>query len=374
MKISIIEANMTEYQHSYPNSVYINILADIFGHNNIEVYCSEEHFKCMGFTKCIKAVRYIPIKVIPGNNNMIKKFIYEFYNTFKIIKSCRSDLIIFLSSCPDIQLPLISYMRRKKQPNIIIMTHGELEGLLMGGKWKIWSYPFWIDRCFKKRLPQNVFRIVLGKSISQYLKKVYKEPNIFYIDQPRDDFKEKNEVVPCTYKNIYGFIGDFLIKKGGNTFKKIANEVEKSSSEFWLIGAHHENIGNDIKTFSKMNEYLNKNYFDSLIEKITYACFPYPCDSYKLTASGAVLDAIRHLKPIIYIGNDYFDGIFEFSGDIGYRCRNEKEFCDTIHFLEQHVDIARYRFQVENLKVLQNKFQKDAVAAQLENIIDRILN
>lgn len=374
MKISIIEANMTEYQHSYPNSVYINIFIDILGRDNVEVYCSEEHFKCMGFINNNNVIRHIPIKVIPGNKDMIKKFFYEFYNTFKIIKNCGSDLIIFLSACPDVQLPLISYMRRKKEPKVIIMTHGELEGLLMDGKWKIWSYPFWISRCFKNRLPQNVFRIVLGRSISQYLKTMYKETNIYYIDQPRDGFKEENDILPCSYNNTYGFIGDFLDKKGGNTFRKIAGEIKDSSSEFWLIGPYHESIGNDIKTFSEMNEYLNKKQFDDLIEKITYACFPYPCDSYKLTASGAVLDAIRHLKPIIYIGNDYFDGIFACSGDIGYRCKDEKEFCDTIRSLEQHVDIERYRLQVRNLYVLQNKFKKAAVMAQLKNIIDSVLN
>ena len=194
MKISIVEANMTEYQHSYPNSIYINILVNIFRRDNVEVYCAEKHFKCMGFQKSDISIRHIPIKVVPGNQAMIKKFFYECYNTFKIVKNSGSDLIIFLSSCPDIQLPLISYMRRKGGPKVIIMTHGELEGLLMDGKWKIWSYPFWISRCFKKRLPSNVFRIVLGKSIKQNLERLYKEDNIYYIDQPRNGFRERNDI------------------------------------------------------------------------------------------------------------------------------------------------------------------------------------
>lgn len=242
----------------------------------------------------------------------------------------------------------------------------------MDGKWKIWSYPFWISKCFKRKLPHNVFRIVLGKSISQNLKKLYKEQNIYYIDQPRDGFKEKNEVVPNNYRNIYGFIGDFLNKKGGMTFKKVAAEMANTGSEFWLIGPYHENIGNDIKTFTGMNEYLVKKQFNDLIEKITYACFPYPSDSYKLTASGAVLDAIRYLKPIIYIKNDYFDGIFDGSGDIGYRCKDEKEFCDTIHFLDQNTNIEQYNLQVKNLKLLQNKFKEETVMNQMKNIMSNI--
>lgn len=369
MKIAIVEANMTEYQHSYPNSIYINILVNIFRRDNVEVYCADKHFKCMGFQKSDMSIRHIPIKVVPGNKAMIKKFFYECYNTFKIVKSSGSDLIIFLSSCPDIQLPLISYMRRKEGPKVIIFTHGELEGLLMSGKWKIWSYPFWISRCFKKGLPPNVFRIVLGKSIKQNLERLYKEKNIYYIDQPRDGFSERNDTVPNRYKNIYGFIGDFLNKKGGATFKKAAHAMALSNSEFWVIGSYHEDVGNDIKTFSKINEYLEKEKFNELIEKITYACFPYPSDSYKLTASGAILDAIRFLKPIIYIKNDYFDGIFEDSGDIGYRCENEKEFCNTIELLDHQVDVERYNLQMKNLKALQTKFRQETVSIQLENIM-----
>lgn len=373
MKISIVEANMTEFQHSYANSVYINILVDILGKDNVEIYCSEEHFKCMGFTSCDENIHYNSINVVPGNRTMIKKFFYEFYNTFNIVKNSGSDLIIFLSSCPDIQLPLISYMRRRSLTKVIIMTHGELEGLLMDGKWKIWSYPFWISKCFKRRLPCNVYRIVLGKSISQNLKKLYKEKNIYYIDQPRDGFKDENEVVPNDHKNIYGFIGDFLDKKGGKTFKKAADEINNSSSEFWLIGPYHGNVGNNIKTFTGMNEFLAKKQFNDLVEKITYACFPYPSNSYRLTASGSVLDAIRYLKPIIYIKNDYFDGIFEGGGDIGYRCNDEKEFCDTIYFLDENTDTERYNLQIKNLKLLQKKFKKETVMNQMENIIDIIL-
>lgn len=373
MKISIIEANMTAYQHSYPNSVYIKIFTEIFGKDNVEIYCSDEHFKCMGFQKWDHIINHVSIKVVPGNKNMIKKFFYEYYYTFKTLKCSSSDLIIFLSSCPDIQLPLISYMKNRNVPKIIIMTHGELEGLVMGEKWKFWSYPFWISRCFKRSLPHSVARIVLGKSISDNLQRLYNEKNIYYIDQPRDGFKEKNCVIPKEKRNIYAFIGDFLTKKGGETFKKAAKTISNTSSEFWLIGPYHEDIGENIKTFCGPDQYLNKREFDSLIEKITYACFPYPESSYKFTASGAVLDAIRFLKPIVYIQNDYFDGIFENSGNIGYRCKDESEFYNTLIMLDKNINVEKYNQQIENLKKLQGKFQEKTIECELKKIVDSVM-
>ena len=49
------------------------------------------------------------------------------------------------------------------------MTHGELEGLLNQKSNKIWSYPFWVKRCFQQDFQSNIYRIVLGHSIKNYL-------------------------------------------------------------------------------------------------------------------------------------------------------------------------------------------------------------
>ena len=372
-KIAIVEANMTGLQHAYPNGVYCSLISELYGKENISLQCSCEHLKAMKISNVYSEFK--ALQVVSDDNKMIQKFFVEMNNTFRIINETDADIIIFLSCFPDVQFAIQMYAKfigTKKK--IVIFTHGELEGLLMSEKWKLWSYPFWISLCMKNTMPQNVYRIVLGKSIMDNLNKLHHDKAIFYIDQPRDNFSTENKVCHEKKHNTYSFIGDFLEKKGSKTFLK-ASEMTDSNSRFMIIGKYHPvtnaSIGSNVCICGK-NGFIEKDEFDELIKETTYACYPYPTNSYRLTASGAVLDAIRFLKPIIYIANDYFDSIFEGAGNIGYRCKNEAEFIRIIQELDNSDRTIEYKNQVENLKSLQQKFGKENIKKQLNKILDSI--
>lgn len=376
MKVAIVEANMTGIQHSYPNGIYTTMISKIMGNENVDLYCTMEHFDAMNIEST--GIDFYPIEVVFDDNKMIKKFFCEYKNTIRIIKDSKYDLIIFLSCFANIQLCLLDYVRRHKiKTKIIIFTHGELEGLIMNGKWKIWSYPFWINLCFKNKLPSNVIRIVLGESIKNNLKSLFGDNNIFYIDQPRNKFADINMKKPNNNDNIFAYIGDFLEKKGASTYLEVAKKMNDfSNSKFFVIGPNHcktKKYPTNIVFCGNEKEYLSAEEFDSFIQKATYACFPYPSNTYKLTASGAVLDAIRFLKPIIYIGNDYFDGIFQNAGNIGYRCKDEEDFVKTIKYLDNNDCTEDYKMQVDNLKKIQSKFSMENVKCQLGDILKRVV-
>jgi hypothetical protein len=378
MRVAIVEANMNGTQHSYPNGVYVKIIANIFKDNKVDLYCAYDHLKCMGLNKSLPSnVKFHPIKVVSSNEqNMIKKFSLEFRNTFNILNNSKADLVIFLSSFPDIQLPVLKSAKRWPNRKIIIFTHGELEGLIMPTKWKIWSYPFWMSQCFKHNLPENIYRIVLGKSIKEWLDNKYGYRNIFYIDQPRDGFSENNSIKPETKNNTFAFVGDCSESKGGRSMEKLARSLKQSNSKVEIIGRYLIDVDNNQKNLvltGTKDKFLPLAEYDSLIEKTTYVCLPYPKDTYQLTASGAVLDAVRHLKPIIYIENNYFDGIFEGAGDIGYRCANEEDFIKTVNDLDNNSNPEQYNRQVSNLKKLQKKFSVENVTAQMKDIFDTVV-
>lgn len=374
MNITVIEANMTGLQHSYPNGIYTKMLADIISEEGkINLYCEKEHFNQMDILNYENIV-FHNIHVVPGNRHMIKKFFVEFFETFRIIKLSKDKIIVLLSSCPDIQLPLIKYASRIRNRQIFIFTHGELEGILRNDKWKIWSYPFWISMCFMFKNPPNVTRIVLGKSIKKNLMNIYSNCEVSYIDQPRDRFVSDNSVLPLLKENIYGFIGDCMDSKGANCIYQFDKQMSNdSNSKILIIGRcltkNKSRFSDNVSIVGNGSDFLSIDLFEKAIDNITYACYPYPPDTYKLTASGAILDAIRHLKPIIYIKNDYFDCIFEKAGDIGFRCNNEDEFCKTLSFLENHVQKDRYLVQVTNLKKLQMKFSVKTIKERLQKII-----
>lgn len=375
MKIEIIEANMTGLQHSYPNGIYIRIISSIVGANNCILNCSKEHYKNLNIDALSLKVNYL--KVLKPGKYRILKFFLEYTQTIKILKTSEADLFVFLSSFPNIQYFYILNANKFKNKKIIIMTHGELEGLILKNrKWKFWSYPFWITKCFNYKLPLNISRIVLGKSIAENLKKYSDDKNIYYIDQPRDGFELSNKILPKNNDNVFAFIGNCLYKKGGKTFVNAAKNISvDSKSTFEVIGAYdlsEKDIVSNLKLLAPPHQMIPRKLFNEELKKITYACFPYPNNTYRFTASGAVLDAIIYLKPLVYIKNDYFDGIFDDAGDIGYRCEDEDDFIHTIKNLDKNSNISRYLKQIENLKKLQHKFSIKNIEQQLKTIINLI--
>lgn len=376
MKVEIIEANMTDLQHAYPNGIYTRIFCSLFGDSNVILNCSEAQYPNLNIDDLNLKINYL--KVLKPGKHRIAKFLLEYFQTTKILKNTDADLIIFLSSFPNTQYFHILNAKKFKNRKIIIMTHGELEGLILKGKeWKFWSYPFWITKCFKHKLPENISRIVLGKSIADNLINYTDEKNIYFIDQPRDNFQSVNRILPNVRNNIFAFIGNCLYKKGGVTFVEAAKNISDiSQSTFEVIGAYDlskKDVVSNLKLLSSPHEMISRKLFDKSLEEITYACFPYPSNTYRFTASGAVLDAIIYLKPIIYIKNDYFDGLFENAGNVGYRCENEESFIKTIKEIDENPNITCYKEQVINLKKLQSKFSIKNIENQLKSIIVNIM-
>lgn len=374
MKIELIEANMTGLQHAYPNGIYTKIFCSLFGNSNVILNCSKSHYSNLN----IDDLKVNYLKVLKPGKHRIVKFLLEYFQTMKILKNTDADLVIFLSSFPNVQYFHILNAKKFKDKKVIIMTHGELEGLILKGKeWKFWSYPFWITKCFKHKQPETISRIVLGKSIADNLRNYTDEKNIYFIDQPRNNFQSINKILPNAKNNVFAFVGNCLYKKGGGVFIEAARNISNTSqSIFEVIGAYDlskKDIAPNLKLLSSPHEMISRKLFDKSLEEITYACFPYPSDTYRFTASGALLDAIIYLKPIIYIKNDYFDGLFENAGNIGYRCENEEGFIKTTKEIDEHPNIVCYKKQVENLKKLQNKFSIENIERQLKSIIENIM-
>lgn len=368
MTISLVEANMTGLQHSVINRIVVRMLLMDSDIEHINLCCSQAHYEALNIKD--PRISYTPLKVLKPGKFRIIKFILESWQTFNIIRKCNDDLVYFLSCFPNVHYFLTKFHRLVPDKKIMITVHGEAEGLVMPGKWKIWSYPFWITRTFKLEVPDNIYRLVLGKSIYENLRELGYAKNVFHIEHPYEDFRDSNDILPAKGKNIFAYVGNCLEKKGGAVFVEAARQVQ--DAQFWVVGAYDLQLKypQNLNVLSK-GKMLSYSEFNSSLEKITYACYPYSSDSYRFTASGAVFDAIKYLKPIIYIKNDYFDGIFQ-GLDVGYRCNDKAEFIAVIQKLNAHDYADEYKRYVANLKHIQKKFEVNTVAGNLFSIINKI--
>ncbi|MBQ3688596.1 MAG: glycosyltransferase [Bacteroidales bacterium] len=374
MKLCIIEANMTGLQHVPINSSIINMIISLYSYFDIELHCSQEHYENLNINK--NAVEFIPIQVLQPGSKRIQKFFLEYYQTKRIINEQHADLFILLSCYPNVQYFLTKYLKKRTDKKILMITHGEMEGLRMSGKWKIWSYPFWVYLCSKIAPSKNLNRLVLGENIAQNMKKYKNFQNVFFLNHPLQ-ISDTEFVLPKANDNVFGYVGSLLKNKGVDVLIKAANTINKNSkSYFEIIGSHNlENFINTDKlhSYCSNGEMLSKQKYNDLLKKITYACFPFPADSYKFTASGAVLDAISFLKPIIYIRNDYFDCLFKDAGDIGFRCKDGNDFVKCILELDEKMDENKYKQQIANLEKLREKLTIKNIQNDLHCILKSLI-
>jgi glycosyltransferase involved in cell wall biosynthesis len=102
-----------------------------------------------------------------------------------------------------------------------------------------------------------------------------------------------------------------------------------------------------------------------------YCIFLYPKNSYKLTASGALLESLAHLKPVISLRNSYLEYIFNKMGNIGYLCSTIEEMTVIIKEISQEQDTNIYIKQQENIRSGLWYFSTDYLEDELLKIISR---
>ena len=103
--------------------------------------------------------------------------------------------------------------------------------------------------------------------------------------------------------------------------------------------------------------------------EIDYALFLYDTDSYQYSASGAFLDAVSYLKPVIAIRNACFNHYFNQMGNIGFLCDNYQEIKQTILTVVRGTNAELYSSQIDALCHGRSIFQPSVIAESLRKIL-----
>ncbi|MDR2343333.1 MAG: hypothetical protein LBD86_02230 [Spirochaetaceae bacterium] len=115
--------------------------------------------------------------------------------------------------------------------------------------------------------------------------------------------------------------------------------------------------------------------WDAYISMMDFCVFFYPSNSYLFTASGALLEALGHLKPVIALHNPYFDYVFDKMGDIGYLCDNLDEMAVVIRKVVLNVGGGgggRYNTQRRNIMNGLKLFSTEYLADGMRSILSEL--
>lgn len=118
------------------------------------------------------------------------------------------------------------------------------------------------------------------------------------------------------------------------------------------------------------DDFMSRAEFRERLAPIHYVFLPLHPSYYRLSASGALIDAITWLKPVIASDIPICADAFADGGDIGYLCNDLSAMHDALHGVMQRPDSARYMHQIVALRELRERRMPAALVDTYAHIIE----
>lgn len=243
-----------------------------------------------------------------------------------------------------LSMPVILFLNIFLKKKIVFLMHGELE-LQYIDNISFFKPVYWYKLFHRLSFKYLVTKtpaviLVLGDSIKQNLCKLYPEitSNVISICHPyiiEDSFE------PCKKKRAsgplqIGTVGLMTKLKGFDSLVSLAERFQEDIKNGKLIIKSIGKVsGVDMSSCEGIqwiggDSSLPRDVFEDYIKQLDFILYLYPSSLYKLTASGAILDAIKMHKPIISLRNDYFDYLMDGGNNIGFLVNDIDEMVQVI--------------------------------------------
>ena len=172
-----------------------------------------------------------------------------------------------------------------------------------------------------------------------------------------------------------GLVGQATAAKGIDFFLDAAGAAKAlygDNVEFTLVGRAMP--GRDLSAFSVLahpveTEHLSRAAFTARLAKLHYVFLPLDAAYYGLSASGALIDAITWLKPVIANRVPIVDGMFRQYGDIGHVAESREAMAGLLEQIVGAPDPVRYEAQVAALRAARATRMPAALAATFQAIM-----
>lgn len=357
MKVKYIDTVCTNTQHIIFNASLLAMLSRFYSNitfygeknNMIEVLdvLDQNHIN----TSSLRTKKILLPIASSGIRSFFVLIFSFFYNLYFIIFANKKTLLVFNYNNL-MAVRSMNFINKLFNRDILIFCHGEMEFLISDIKqygplnsllWKF-AHHFFLNKNIQVH-PKIKF-VVMGDAILQHIREIV--PNNIgkaFISVDHSYFFNSTHYPYNSSEQLkVGTVGVFSKIKGGDDFCKLYHLIEKSKVRFSITGRifYDMNIINSMNIDLPNNKGANaidREELEKRIQELDIILFFYPKDSYKLIASGAIMDAISMKKPILAIKNSYFSYIFEKFGSFGFLVDSVEEMAKTIEILKKE-DLA----------------------------------
>lgn len=384
MKIIYVDSFCWGVMHQQINACLLKMLMILYP-KKVEYYAgktSKRNVEKLVFN--FNEVNYHPLWVKGGYGiiSILLRFTLSYFNNILLLlTSGKNDVIIYNYNNP-LSLFEINFLNRFLKRKVMIVCHGELEMLADSS-----GYSFFMGILRKKlvnffsanrKIHNNLWFCVLGDSIKNNLKGFIPEQHLsrfLSIDHPYIFTKKGERLSNAPNILKVGTVGEFSRRKGGDDFIELVGRMQNESNvHFTVTGL----IGYEINTLKKLKVDLPSNdgknqiedeEYNSRVSELDYILYFYPKTSYRLIASGAILDAVNHEKPIIAFKNSYFEYFFEKYGDAGYLVSDLDEMQTVLTNIILGKQVSNFNFSKIKQELSPNTMARNL--ADVLNIITR---
>lgn len=381
-KARIIDAYSCGSYHEVVNQGYLMMVSQLYDEviyiaekksiSNLRSLLDACHVDCSNVF-FVEKTFWFPKFKSAGLSYLLKLIIVSFLNYYYYIKSSK-DEDVFYNNNLFFALALISSFSFWKKNHVYLMCHNEMEMIdekkRNTGVMKIWGcfLKIMLSKCV---INKKIKLLLLSPKMVDYVKGFVSTKNFSQIDWIDHCYiRPKNEIVVEQKLNSgslkIGIPGAITETRGLRQLKKILKRVNNSN-----IKLHATSFVAGIRDSANF-ECLNKkggllpfSEYNAYIQQMDVLVLFYEVGSYKLTASGAILEAIWNLKPVFALKNDYFDYLFQRFGRIGRLFEGEDELADALINLKQE-ELNKFRLSLQRAK---ESLHPDCVKLQLLNIL-----
>ncbi|MCQ2049476.1 MAG: hypothetical protein MJZ22_00470 [Candidatus Saccharibacteria bacterium] len=264
-----------------------------------------------------------------------------------MLKNRNSDL--YFSTLNFLWFPIFNASAFLFKGQLFTLCHNDLEHLInpifgkLNLRWRLINYIF-----KKMRFSKNNFCLVLGKSIKnnlfKYAKKETITGNIISINHPYYSENAKTQKKNNGNTKKIAIVGAIKWKDKENIEKLNHILTEAKSVEMYSISISDFDLTEykNITVLNKGNKHLPRNQYDDFISEMDALYFPYSENTYRVSASGAVYEAISKNKLIISTENDYFKDLFSEFGEMGFLFKDFKELQDIFSDLSNEEKTSNF--------------------------------
>ncbi|MEJ0018583.1 MAG: hypothetical protein WDN25_18890 [Acetobacteraceae bacterium] len=174
-----------------------------------------------------------------------------------------------------------------------------------------------------------------------------------------------------------GFVGLGTAAKGIDIFLSVAGRIRArwgDKVEFVHVGRIPPDMDArplDVLAHPPSTELLTRDEFTARLASLHYVFLPFRSGYYDLSASGALIDALTWLKPIITSRIPLTEQFFREYGDIGVLANDETGLEAAIDEILTEMDTARYARQIEALRAARDARHVDRLAQRYRDIVTR---